>query len=152
MGQYLQLGPISCWRAVCPAFSGEFRSGYVQTMPLSHVFLHGSHTLHSVFLHVFLRALHSKAKQFLYAKPCSHVCKAKSSTTPVHFENSKNVSARFSKFSHAGFNWKTVEKSRAPEARGQRGQLPPLPWWCGGSTGAASALFKKALSSYILYT
>ena len=40
---------------------------------------------------------------------------------------------------------------RAPEARGQRGQLPPLPWWCGGSTGAASALFKKALSSYILY-
>ena len=34
-------------------------------------------------------------------------------------------------------------KARAPEARGQRGQLPPLPWWYGGSTGAASALSKK---------
>ena len=23
LGQYLQLGPISCWKAICPAFSGN---------------------------------------------------------------------------------------------------------------------------------
>ena len=37
-----------------------------------------------------------------------------------------------------------LSKARAPEARRQWGQLPPLPWWYGGSTGAASALFKKS--------
>jgi hypothetical protein len=36
--------------------------------------------------------------------------------------------------------------SGAPEPRGQRGQLPPLPKQCGGSTGATGCLF------YLNYT
>ena len=37
--------------------------------------------------------------------------------------------------------WKSRIFSGAPEPRGQRGQLPPLPKQCGGSTGAAGCLF-----------
>ena len=73
MGQYLQLGPISCWRAVCPAFSGEFDSGYVHTIPLSHVFLHGRHTCVPYT---------QKQSSFYMQYHAVMGCKAKSSTTP----------------------------------------------------------------------
>jgi hypothetical protein len=38
----------------------------------------------------------------------------------------------------------------APEPRGQRGQLPPLPKQCGGSTGAAGCLFSKNCTSNVV--
>ena len=40
--------------------------------------------------------------------------------------------------------------SGAPEPQGQRGQLPPLPKQCGGSTGAAGCLFYQNCTSNVV--
>jgi hypothetical protein len=38
----------------------------------------------------------------------------------------------------------------APEPRGQRGKLPPLPKQCGGRTGAAGCLFYQNCTSNVV--
>ena len=66
-------------------------------------------------------------------------------------EDSATASENFLKINYSEIfliYWHSLADPGAPEARGQRGQLPPLPSWHGGSTGAASAL----VIALLLYT